>query len=91
MIHFLIAVDTGGTFTDCIAIDQNGNTHTCKVLSNSTLRGSISEWIDEQTFVVQNSWLVQRDIFRNYRFRLLNYPPSKTTDFLIKKYDSLKK
>ena len=91
VIHFLIAVDTGGTFTDCIAIDQNGNTHTCKVLSNSTLRGSISEWIDEQTFVVQNSWLVQRDIFRDYRFRLLNYPPSKTTDFLIKKYDADRK
>ncbi len=87
MVHFLIAVDTGGTFTDCIAIDQNGDTHTCKVLSNSTLRGSISEWMDEQTFVVQNSWLVQRDIFRNYRFRLLHHPLSNSSDFFIESYD----
>ena len=87
MIHFLIAVDTGGTFTDCIAVDQTGTAHTCKVLSNSTLRGSITEWIDGQTFVVQNSWLAKRDIFRKYRFRLLNHPLSKTIDFFLKSYD----
>ena len=77
VIHFLIAVDTGGTFTDCIAVDQNGTMHTCKVLSTSTLRGSITEWLDAQTFIVQNSWLAKRDIFRHYRFRLLTPPLSK--------------
>lgn len=89
--HFLIAVDTGGTFTDCIALDHSGNLHTCKVLSNSTLRGSITEWIDERTFFVQNSWLTKRDIFKQYHFRLLNVPLSKTSHFLIKNYDAARK
>ncbi len=98
MVHFLIAVDTGGTFTDCIAVDQEGNSHTCKVLSNSTLRGSIFEWIDAQTFIVQNSWLAHRDIFKQYRFRLLNTPLSQRSpsdsnlpDFYIKSYDAARK
>ncbi len=91
MVHFLIAVDTGGTFTDCIAIDQEGKTYTCKVLSNSTLRGTIIEWIDEQTFFVQHSWLVKRDIFKQYRFRLINAPLSMTTDFFIQNYDAARK
>ena len=91
MIHFLIAVDTGGTFTDCIAVNQDGDTHTCKVLSNSTLRGSILEWIDEQTFIVQNSWMARRDIFKHYRFRLLNTPLSNLPDFYIKNYDAARK
>ena len=91
---FLIAIDTGGTFTDCIAIDNSGNTSTCKVLSNSTLRGSITEWIDVQTFYVQNSWLARRDIFRNYRFRLMNTPLSineQNEDFYIQNYDAARK
>lgn len=91
---FLIAIDTGGTFTDCIAIDNFGNTSTCKVLSNSTLRGSITAWIDAQTFFVQNSWLARRDIFRNYRFRIMNTPLSineQNEDFYIKNYDAARK
>ncbi len=91
MAYFQIAVDTGGTFTDCIALDPNGNTLTCKVLSNSTLRGSITEWIDDRTFFVQNSWLVKRDIFKQYRFKLLNAPLSINIDFYIKNYDAARK
>ena len=87
MANFLIAVDTGGTFTDCIAIDPNGQTQTCKVLSNSSLRGSIVDWVDEQTFYVQNNWPVKRNIFQNYRFELLNDPLSKNGDFYVKSYD----
>jgi 5-oxoprolinase (ATP-hydrolysing) len=92
--NYLIAVDTGGTFTDCIAIDQNSKILTCKVLSNSTLRGSITEWIDDRTFFVQNTWLVKRDIFKQYHFRLLNTPLSIQSildDFFIKNYDAARK
>ncbi len=98
MTDFLIAVDTGGTFTDCIAIDPNGQIQTCKVLSNSSLRGSIVNWVDEQTFYVQNNWPVKRDIFQNYQFELLNDPPdasgqalSKNGDFYVKNYDVVQK
>ena len=33
-----IRVDTGGTFTDCLAIDPEGRVHRAKVLSSSALR-----------------------------------------------------
>ncbi len=35
------AIDTGGTFTDCIAIDPHGRLHRVKVLSSSAVRGVI--------------------------------------------------
>ncbi len=41
-----IQVDTGGTFTDCIAWDSLGNVHRAKVLSSSALRGEVSERCD---------------------------------------------
>ncbi len=34
-------VDTGGTFTDCLAADPRGRTHRFKVLSSSCLRGTL--------------------------------------------------
>lgn len=36
-----IWIDTGGTFTDGLARDPNGNLHRTKVLSNSRLRGQL--------------------------------------------------
>ncbi|MCZ6508094.1 MAG: hydantoinase/oxoprolinase family protein, partial [Acidobacteria bacterium] len=34
-------VDTGGTFTDCVALDPQGHMRRAKVLSSSALRGSL--------------------------------------------------
>ena len=93
---YLIAIDTGGTFTDCIALDNFNKIHTCKVLSNSTLRGSIIEWIDKKQFYVKNSWQVEKDIFKNYEFKILNTPLpdvigisflNSINGFFIEKYD----
>ncbi len=36
-----VFVDTGGTFTDCLAIDPAGREHRAKVLSSSALRGHL--------------------------------------------------
>ena len=36
-----IWVDTGGTFTDCVAVDENGRTRRAKVLSTSRLRSRV--------------------------------------------------
>ena len=41
-------VDTGGTFTDCLAADPRGRTHRFKVLSSSCLRGTLTA-IDSPT------------------------------------------
>ena len=43
MKSWQIRVDTGGTFTDCLAIDPQGRLHRAKVLSSSTLRGRITD------------------------------------------------
>jgi 5-oxoprolinase (ATP-hydrolysing) len=91
--HFKIAIDTGGTFTDCMALDNEGKTYTCKVLSNSTLRGTIVNVLDVKTLQISNNWHVKNDIFANYHFRLLNHPLStclsgrQVLDFIIQKYD----
>ena len=61
-------VDTGGTFTDCLAIDAAGKLHRKKVLSNSTLRGSVEEVIDSRTFRVSVAWEVPTDFIRGFRF-----------------------
>ncbi len=66
-----IYIDTGGTFTDCIATDSDGHVHKCKVLSNSTLRGTILEWIDRRTFRIGESWGLKKNILTGYAFRLL--------------------
>ena len=35
-------IDTGGTFTDCIAVDPEGGVHRCKVLSSGALRDRVT-------------------------------------------------
>lgn len=88
-------IDTGGTFTDCLAIDPDGKKHLLKVLSTGTLRGTLLyEVKDPQptegltTYKISHSWPVQTNIFSAYTFRLLsqeetfsvvNYSPSAQT------------
>ncbi len=42
-----IRVDTGGTFTDCLAIAPDGAVHRAKVLSSSALRGRVRRRISK--------------------------------------------
>ena len=88
---FLLAIDTGGTFTDAIAVDNFGEIHTCKVLSNSTLRGTVLKILGEKSFQVHNNWMLEKDIFQGYTFKVLNAAAqtseSLDTPYLIEKYD----
>ncbi|MBN1925244.1 MAG: hydantoinase B/oxoprolinase family protein [Prolixibacteraceae bacterium] len=77
-------VDTGGTFTDCIAIDQNGKEYRKKVLSNSSLRGKIIKRISSTEHIVENSWELERDLIKGFSFRLLN---QEYTGLKIKGFD----
>ena len=81
---YQIFVDTGGTFTDCIGIDNLGNEYRQKVLSNSSLRGIITKMISETQFEISESWNLQRDILRGFSFRLLGL---EYGDFKIESYD----
>ena len=51
-----IRVDTGGTFTDCLADDPAGRTHRCKVLSSGTVRARLDEIPDPQTIILKAGW-----------------------------------
>lgn len=62
-------MDTGGTFTDCIAVDPKGTTHRLKLLSSSVLRGQVIGQPDLRTVSVSISWPVSRDIFAGFKFR----------------------
>src|ERR1043165_2552489 len=51
-----IWVDTGGTFTDCIAINDSGELSRLKVLSNGTLRGRVLSQLASDTLAVDINW-----------------------------------
>jgi len=64
-------VDTGGTFTDCLAIDQHGSYHRQKILSSSALRGRIDTVVSPTKLIIQTSWAFPTDLIRGFTFRLL--------------------
>lgn len=71
--------DTGGTFTDCLAVDPEGRLHRAKVLSTSALRGRIAERVGPAAFRLEAPWRVPRDFFRGCAFRRLPEEPSPRT------------
>jgi len=48
-----IAVDTGGTFTDCLAVAPDGSERSAKVLTSAALRGSVRAQVDERTLLIE--------------------------------------
>ena len=67
-----IWVDTGGTFTDCIAITPAAEKKRLKVLSSGCLRGRILEKTGPCQYLIQQNWGVGKSIFDGYRFGLVN-------------------
>lgn len=83
---FQFYIDTGGTFTDCLAKDSDGKIYRRKVLSSGVLRGEILEWLDEKTCKISTNWQIEKDIFKNFEFQLLNHssPKIKVESFDVK-------
>jgi 5-oxoprolinase (ATP-hydrolysing) len=73
-----IWIDTGGTFTDCLAVDPEGTLHRAKVLSTSAVRGRIAARIGADSLRVDAGWRVPRDFFRGFTFTLLGSGVSAT-------------
>ncbi|MBN2775832.1 MAG: hydantoinase B/oxoprolinase family protein, partial [Prolixibacteraceae bacterium] len=69
--NYKIYIDTGGTFTDCIGIDNDGQSYRQKVLSNGSLRGTIVERISDNSFKISESWNLTKDILKNFKFSIL--------------------
>ncbi|MEL7119842.1 MAG: hydantoinase B/oxoprolinase family protein, partial [Bacteroidota bacterium] len=66
-----IWIDTGGTFTDCIAITPNGEKKRTKVLSSSCIRGVIHKETSDGWYRFDHNWQINRNIFFGYTFSLL--------------------
>ena len=83
MPDWQIWIDTGGTFTDCLARDPEGRLHQAKVLSSSALRGLILAPLGERRVRVREQWSVPADFICGFEFHLLDadYPPLTVTGF----------
>jgi len=82
--YFQLFVDTGGTFTDCIGVDESGKQYRQKVLSSSSLRNTIQSVISEKEFRIPDAWNLKQDILRGFSFRLLN---AEYSDIIIENFD----
>lgn len=65
-----IWIDTGGTFTDCIARNPDGETRYIKVLSNSSLRGTINKFISPKKIHINHSWQAPDNFVKSLGFRI---------------------
>jgi 5-oxoprolinase (ATP-hydrolysing) len=68
-------IDTGGTFTDCLAEDPAGSLHRAKVLSSSALRARIARVIEPNAVQIDSHWGLPSGFFAGASFRVLDRPP----------------
>lgn len=61
-----ICVDTGGTFTDCFAVDRSGTIRRLKVLSNGTLRAKVLTRLSKNTIAVEMNWPASYDTYEGF-------------------------
>ncbi|MFG0241779.1 MAG: hydantoinase B/oxoprolinase family protein [Phycisphaerales bacterium JB054] len=54
-----VCVDTGGTFTDCLATAPDGTLHRGKVLSTGAVRATIREMPSPTRLVLEGGWLAR--------------------------------
>jgi 5-oxoprolinase (ATP-hydrolysing) len=67
-----IWTDTGGTFTDCLALDPRGVLHRAKVLSSSAIRGHVRARIAPNTLTVELPYELPDGFFEGAVLRLLD-------------------
>jgi len=65
-------IDTGGTFTDGLAVDPRGGMHRTKILSTAALRGVVVGRDGPSTLRIRESWGAVPDLVRGFAFRLLD-------------------
>lgn len=67
-----IWVDTGGTFTDCLAVDPSGVTRSAKVLSSSALRGRIESVTGARSARLRLGWELPDHFLEGTTLRILD-------------------
>ncbi len=64
-------VDTGGTFTDCLAIDPEGRAHRLKVLSSSRLRATVRA-VSGTELLIEPAWPAVDELVTGFGCRRLD-------------------
>jgi 5-oxoprolinase (ATP-hydrolysing) len=72
-----IAVDVGGTFTDCVGIAPDGSRHVAKIPSSGFARGNIARWASDTSFVDETRREV--DDFWNGALLVLDPPSGRSS------------
>ncbi|HYJ79771.1 MAG TPA: hydantoinase B/oxoprolinase family protein, partial [Longimicrobiaceae bacterium] len=70
-------IDTGGTFTDCVARDPQGRLHRAKVLSSSALRAVVARALAPDALRLREEWGAVPGTVDGFEVRLLGtrHPP----------------
>jgi len=66
--NWKIWIDTGGTFTDCIGIDPEGEKSRLKVLSTGSIRGRIIRKINPFVYEFEAPWSFDSKLLEHYSF-----------------------
>ena len=76
-------IDTGGTFTDCLARDPQGRLHRAKVLSSSALRAVVVRALAPDALRLKEDWEAAPGTVDGFRLRLLGaeHPPVRVTAY----------
>jgi len=64
--HWQFWIDTGGTFTDCLALDPEGRTHRTKVLSSATIRARFIRQCSESQVIVSLDSAYPSGLFQGF-------------------------
>ena len=65
-----ISIDTGGTFTDCLAVDPEGIKTRIKVLSSARLRGTIIRKTAPCTYEFLSPWKYESKLLEGYTVKV---------------------
>jgi len=81
-----IWIDTGGTFTDCLARDPRGGLHRAKVLSSSALRATVSRALAPDALRIEEDWSAPQGLVDGFRVRVLGlrHPATTVTTYDLK-------
>ncbi len=69
--RYKIWIDTGGTFTDCIGTNNEGNWERIKVLSDGSLRAKVTKVLNGNSIKIKHHWPIKKNLLSGYNFTLL--------------------
>ena len=76
-------IDTGGTFTDCLARDPRGRLHRAKVLSSGALRAVVERALAPDAIRIREDWDAVAGTIDGFSVRLLGlrHPPARVASY----------